>query len=318
MSRFAQRPEASVVVTAILLALFFAISTKGGWLQSIPSVLRVTAQIGIVAIGQALLMTSGEVDLSVGSVFAVVGIVFITAMDAFGLGVAPAMLMAMAAACAIGLINAVLTVRLNVPSMIVTLGAMFVYRGLAYLATGGLSLSIPSDLRHDPLVDVFQARVLNLNSSVFLLIVLAALFIFVFSRTRFGSHLQAVGGNAASALANGVSPASVKTRAFVLCSGLAGLSAIVIVLQDGSVYATSGVRMELETVAAAVIGGCSLRGGIGSVWGPVLGVFILASLKGGLMLLGAPTSWYSAFVGAILIAFLVSTAVLRRRFEVTA
>jgi ribose/xylose/arabinose/galactoside ABC-type transport system permease subunit len=318
MNRFAHRPEASVVVSAILLALFFAFSTKGVWLQSIPSLLRLTAQVGIVAIGQALLMTSGEVDLSVGSVFAIVGIVFVTAMDPFGLGVAPAMLAAMLVACAVGLMNAIVTVRLNVPSMIATLGAMFVFRGLAYLATGGQSLSIPSELRDDPLVEIFKARFFNLSSSVLLLILLAALFMFIFSRTRFGSHLQAVGGNAPSALANGVSPAGVKTRAFVICSGLAGLSAIMVVCQDGSIYATSGVRMELETIAAAVIGGCSLRGGIGSVWGPILGVFILASLKGGLMLLGAPTSWYSAFVGAILIAFLVTTTVLRRRLGVTA
>ena len=83
--------------------------------------------------------------------------------------------------------------------------------------------------------------------------------------------------------------------------------------QEGSVYATSGIRLELETIAAAVIGGCTLRGGIGSIWGPVLGVFVLSSLKGGLMLMGAPTSWYVAFVGAILIAFLVMSRFVHQR-----
>jgi len=120
-------------------------------------------------------------------------------------------------------------------------------------------------------------------------------------------------GEPEAAVANGVPLAATKTRAFVICSGLAGLAGIVAVCQEGSVYATSGIRLELETIAAAVIGGCTLRGGIGSIWGAVLGVFVLSSLKGGLMLMGAPTSWYVAFVGAILIAFLVMSRFMHQR-----
>jgi ribose/xylose/arabinose/galactoside ABC-type transport system permease subunit len=311
MKSFAHRPEASVVVSVVLLIAFFAIGTQGVWLNSIPSVLRLTAQLGIVAIGQAMLMTSGEVDLSVGSTFAIVGVVFINAMEM--MGVAPAMLAALIFACMIGLLNAILTVRFRVPSMIVTLGGMFVFRGLTYLATQGHSLSIPHDFRTDALVLAFKTRLFDLNASVLLLVLLTGLFVFIFTRTRFGSHIQAVGGNPSAALANGVSPGLVKTKAFVVCSLLTGVSAVMVVCQEGSVYGTSGVKMELETIAAAVIGGCSLRGGIGSVWGAVLGVFMLASLKGGLLLMGAPTSWYIAIVGAILIGFLVASSLLRRR-----
>lgn len=315
MKSFAQRPEASVVIAAIALVLFFAIGTHGVWLNSIPSVLRLTAQLGIIAIGQAILMTSGEVDLSVGSTFAIVGVVFITFMEL--LGVAPAMVVALAFACLIGLFNALLTIRFRVPSMIVTLGGMFVFRGITYLATQGHSISIPHEYRTDALVLAFKARFFGLNGSVLLLVILTALFVFIFARTRFGSHVQAVGGSESSALANGVSPGWTKTKAFVICSLLAGVSAVMVVCQEGSVYGTSGVKMELETIAAAVIGGASLRGGVGSVWGAVLGVFILASLKGGLVLMGAPTSWYIAFVGAILIAFLVVSSQLRKAAGVT-
>lgn len=316
MKNFAYRPEASVVVTAILLCTFFAIGTQGLWLNSIPSVLRLTAQLGIVAIGQALLMTSGEVDLSVGSTFAITGVAFITTMELLGVGVVAALVVALVLASAIGLLNAVLTVRFRVPSMIVTLGAMFVFRGITYLMTQGHSMSIPRELRDNPIVLAIKTRVFELNGSVLLLVILTVLFVLVFAKTRFGSHLQAVGGSASSALANGVSPGMVKTKAFVICSLLAGVSAVMVVCQEGSIYSTSGVKMELETIAAAVIGGCSLRGGIGSVWGPIVGVFILASLKGGLVLMGAPTSWYIAFVGAILIGFLVVSSLLRKRMGV--
>ena len=307
------RVETGVVIGALLIAAFFIVGTDGVWLGSVPSVLRITAVVGVIAIGQALLMTSGEIDLSVGSVLAVAGIVFIWFMDRMGLGVVPSIICALAVACAIGLLYGVLTVRFRVPSMIVTLGGMFVFRGVAYIATQGYSLSIPRELRRDVVVQLVKAKVAGLGATVFILLALTAFFVFVLARTRFGSHVHAVGGDPEAATANGVSVASTKTRAFVICSGLAGLAGIMVVCQEGAVYSTSGVKMELETIAAAVIGGCTLRGGIGSIWGAVLGVFVLSTLKGGLMLMGAPSSWYVAFVGAILIGFLVMSRFLHQR-----
>lgn len=300
-----RRVETNVIAGSILVALFFIISTDGVWLSSLPSVLRVTAQVGIIAIGQALLMTSGEVDLSVGSVFAFTGVVFVWMMDIFGMGMWSGAIVAFLLACCMGLINGLITVNLRVPSMIVTLGAMFVYRGLSYISTQGFSLSVPREFRKDPLAMLVKDSVFGVSYVFLIMLLLTAIFVFIYSYTRFGNHVQAVGGDANAALANGVSPDSVKVRAFVICSGLAGLSGILILAQQGAVYATSGRLLELETIAAAVIGGCALRGGFGSIWGPILGVFILSTLKGGLMMMGAPTSWYIAFVGAILIGFLI-------------
>ncbi len=312
------RIETSVVLGAVLLVTILAISTGGQWFGSMPSVLRVTAQVGIIAIGQALLMTSGEVDLSVGSVFAIVGVAFIWLMDAAGMGVLPAMALAVVAGAGIGLVNGILTTRFRVPSMIVTLGAMFIFRGLTYLSTQGFSLSIPRGLRRDAVVLLMKGNLWGLSLTVWVLAALVVLFVFVLAKTRLGSHITAVGGNHDAALANGIPADWVKIRAFMLCSALAGLSGVLIVCQEGSVYSTSGVKMELESIAACVIGGCSLRGGLGSIWGPVLGVFVLAALKGGLMMLGAPTSWYIALVGAILVGFLVIARVINQRSGVAA
>lgn len=312
------RIETSVVIGTILLVAVLAISTQGQWFNSVPSVLRVTAQVGIIAIGQALLMTSGEVDLSVGSVFAIVGVAFIWLMDTGGLGVLPAMLAAIGAGALIGLVNGVITTRFRVPSMIVTLGAMFIFRGITYLSTQGFSLSIPRTLRRDPVVLFLKGNFLGLNMTVWILAVLVVIFVWVLAKTRFGSHVTVVGGNADAALANGIPTDWVKIRTFMLCSALAGFSGVLIVCQEGSVYATSGVKMELESIAACVIGGCSMRGGVGSIWGPVLGVFVLAALKGGLMMLGAPTSWYIALVGAILVGFLIIARLINQGSGVAA
>ena len=297
--------ETGAVLGTILIVLFFVIGTDGLWLTSIPSVLRLTAQIGIIAVGQALLMTAGEVDLSVGSVFAFIGVVFVWMMDELALAPAVGIFLALGVSFVIGYMNGVVTVMFKVPAMVVTLGAMFIYRGLTFIATRGVGLNIPRPLRNHPLVELLEGKVFGINNTVLILLVVVAIFVFVLAKTRFGSHVAAVGGDAAAALANGISPRSVKIRAFVICSGLAGLSGVVVVGQEGSVYSTSGVQLELDTIAAAVIGGCTLRGGIGSIWGAVVGVFVLSSLKSGLWIMGAPTSCYVAFVGAILIAFLM-------------
>lgn len=311
----AGRPEISVVIGALLLAAFVSIGTHGLWLGGVPSVLRITARVGIVAIGQALLMTAGEVDLSVGSTFAIAGVAFLTLLDSGGLSVLPAMIVSLAMVAGLGLLNGMLTTRFRVPSMIVTLGAMFVLRGLTSAATQGGSISIPHVFRSDPLITVMKTKLLGLNATVFIMLVLMLLFVFVLAKTRFGSHVSAVGGNTDAALANGISPASVKIRAFIVCSFLAGLSGILVTCQEGAVYSTSGSKFELESIAAAVIGGCTLRGGIGSIWGPVVGVSVLSSLKGGLMIMGAPTSWYIAFVGAILVVFLVVSQMINQRLR---
>lgn len=310
-SFFLNRVESSAIIGCIIVVLFFSIGTEGVWLNGLPNVLRVVAMVGILAIGQALLMTSGEIDLSVGSVFAFTAIIFINVME-FGFGVIPSIVVAVFVASLIGLINGTITVKLKVPSMVVTLGSMFVFRGVVYILTEGYSLSIPRSMRNNDLIELIGSRSFDLNNTFYIMIVLMLFFAFILGWTKLGSHIFAVGGEPESARANGVSPEKIKTISFMICSALAGLAGILIVCQEGEIYSTSGKLLELETIAAAVIGGCTLRGGIGSIWGAVLGVFMFSSLKGGLMLMGAPSSWYIALVGAILIIFLVLSELMKK------
>ena len=296
--------ECSAVLGVILLAVFFTIGTRGLWIMSLPGIIVLTAQVGIIAIGQALLMIAGEFDLSVGSVFAFAGVVFISMMD-LGLGVLVAFLIAVVLSGAIGAVNGVFTVRFKVPSMIVTLGAMFVYRGLVYIMTRGMGLHIPHGARGSVLVELLGGSPLGFSSSIVLLIFITAVFSVVLSMTRFGNHLFAVGADPRSAKSCGVSIFKTKLIAFILCSALAGLAGIMVTCQESTVYASTGKNAELESIVAAVVGGCALSGGIGSVWGTVIGAFIMSSLRGGLLMMGAPSYWYITFVGMILIVFMV-------------
>ena len=317
LKRFlADRVETSAVIGTVVVVLLFAMSTHGLWLGHLPSVLNLTAQVGIIVIGQALLMMAGEVDLSVGSVFAFTSVAFLMLLGV-GVPVPLAALAAIIVAGCIGLLNGFVTVRFKVPSMIVTLGSLFIFRGFTYILTTGYSISIPRIDRHDVWVDLLHGRTLGYSNSLFFLFSFTVMFVFVLTQTKFGSHVLAVGGDLNSALANGIAAVKVKIATFVICSVLAGIAGIIVTCQEGNVYSSSGQLVELDTIAAAVIGGCTLKGGIGSVWGAVLGVFILSSLKGGLMMMGAPTYWYESFVGLMLIGFLVLSKALNAQLSLS-
>jgi simple sugar transport system permease protein len=310
------RIEASAVLGTIGLALFFTIGTKGLWIGNLPNIVELTSIIGIVAIGQALLMISGEFDLSVGSVFAFAAVVFVSLMD-LGLGTLAAFVGAMLLSCGVGLINGLLTLRFKVSSMIVTLGAMFVYRGLVYILTSGVELSMPPDARVSILVKLLGGKPLGISSLIILLGVTMTVFVMILSKTRYGNHVFAVGADAWSARSCGVSPIKTKMVAFIICSALAGFAGIVVACKELTVYSTTGKEVELETIVAAVIGGCSLSGGVGSICGTVLGAFIISSLKGGLLMMGAPSYWYVSFVGMILILFMVLSRFIRGLYGTT-
>jgi len=305
--------ESGAILFVLVVVLVLAIGTKGLWLKNLPYVLILVAPVAIVSIGQAMLLISGEVDLSVGSVYALVGLSFILFLSS-GFGVMLSLLFSIALSCIMGLLHAIVVMKLNVPSMIATLGMMFFYRGLVYILTRGVSLHIPGNLNNHPLINFLGKKLLGIRTSILLLILIAAIFIVILTRTRFGNHLFAVGRDPASAITCGVSPVKVKMIAFIVCSFLAGFVGIIIACQEWEIYSTSGTNLELETIAAAVIGGCVLSGGVGSIWGTVLGVFCLLSLKGGLLMMGAPPYWYELFVGLILVIFLIVSKSLIRGF----
>jgi len=296
-----ERIESVAILGNIMLISLFVILTKGLWLSQIPGILTLASQIGIITIGQALLIISGEFDLSVSSVFAFIGMIFVFLNQA-GLGTLLSFLCGLLVASIIGLINGIITLKLKVPSLITTLGALFIYRGLVYFFTGGFPLRLPMSVKDDTLIYVLGGNFLsNFNNAIIYLIFITLMFVIILSYTKYGNHVVAVGGDPQTALSQGISPVKIKMIAFIICSLLAGLSGIITTSINGSVYASSGKGAELETIAAAVIGGCSLRGGIGSIWGTVLGVVMLLTIKNGLIIMGIDILWYLIILGLLLI-----------------
>ena len=280
---------------------------------TITNIIHHTAILGLIAIGQALVIMAREIDLSVGSVYGLAGIAFIHAEPA--LGPIGAFIAAVGLAAAIGWLNAFLTIGGKIASMIVTLCALFFYRGVILVWTGGSVRGFSQETRDHWFVGLFGGEWLGIeNVVVWLLIALIGFHLCLFY-SSFGNHLLACGGDPATANAQGVNVTRTKTTAFMLCSALAAIAGIATIADDPHTHVTMGQGKELEAIAAAVIGGCLLSGGRGSVVGAVLGALIIIATRFELIVLGAPGSWFITFVGILLIAAAIFNNVMRKWTE---
>ncbi|AYG57547.1 ABC transporter permease [Rhizobium jaguaris] len=315
MNKLGASPESIAVLSFAALFALFAALLGNVWMTNLPSMLRDVSWLGIVVIGQAIVIINGEFDLSVGSVFAFVGLVFVLLLN-LGFGDVSAFAIAMAVALSIGFVTGVVTWFFKLPSLLVTLGFLFVYRGFVQFFTSGFAVSIPDAVRSDVLVSFFGGASFGIQNSVYICAVLIVIATFVLTRTRFGSHVHAVGGDIWSAIACGVLPGRVKIWTFMISAALAGLGGIVAACALSSVSPTTADGMEFEAVAAAVIGGCSLRGGIGSAWGAVLGVATLMALKAGLILMGTNIFIYQLLLGAVLVSLIAIKGIFPTFFAV--
>ena len=301
----------AVIGIAVMLAAFSIIDFDGWWtVQTITNVLQVSAMIDLLAMGQALVIMAREIDLSVGSVYGLAGVAFITLGDT--LGVSAAMLAALVIAGLAGLTQGIIVVRGGIPSMIVTLGGLFTARGIIYVWTGGSVQAFPKEAQAHPLTLLFGGEIFGIEAVVFWTLGVLAVLSVVMTKMRFGNRLLATGGSEASALSRGVRTDRVKITAFVLCSLLAGFAGIITLADQPQTHVTLGEALELQAIAAAVIGGCLLQGGRGSLLGAVPGAVIIVSFRYELIALGAPSSWFMSFVGALLIVAVIFNQKLAR------
>ena len=310
----AGRAESVAILSFAALFIVFSLALSSVWFGNVPTLMRDISWLGLIAIGQALVVISGEFDLSVGSTFGFVGLIFVLLLQA-GIGAPGAVVLALLAALGIGALNGLLTWNLSLPSLLVTLGFLFVYRGLIQFSTEGFPAPIPDEVRSDGLITFLGGSTSGLQNSVLICAVVLVVVSFVLTRTRFGAHIASVGGDLNSAKACGVQVGRIKVFTFMICSALAGLAGIIAACKLSSVSATTGDGLELESIAAVVIGGCSLRGGIGSAWGAVLGVASLMALKAGLILMGVNIFIYQLLLGSVLVGLIATRGLFPKLLE---
>lgn len=300
-----------MVGVAVMLAAFTLIDYSGWWtVQTMSNVIHFSSILALIAMGQALVIMSKEIDLSVGAVYGLAGVAFITLQA--DLGVFGAVIAALVIAALCGFIQALAVVKGRLSSMIVTLGGLFTFRGIIYVWTGGSVRAFPEEARMHWLTHLFGGEVFGVEAALFWTLLILLVLSLLLWTTPFGNHLLATGGQLESAESRGIRTDRTKIIAFILSSTLAGFSGIVTLADQPQTHVTLGELLELEAIAAAVIGGCLLSGGRGSLIGAVLGAFIVVSFRYELIALGAPSSWYITFIGIVLIVAVIFNQKLAR------
>jgi ribose transport system permease protein len=251
----------------------------------------------LVATGMTLVIITGGIDLSVGSVLALSGAVLGVALADWHLSLPAAMLLAGATGAACGALNGVFVTQWALPSFIVTLGMLEIARGAAYLVTASQTKYIGG-----PVEQVASPVVAGLGAPFFIAVCVVAAGQFVLDRTVFGRHVVAVGANEAAAWLSGIDPKPVRLAVFTIAGALSAGAAIAQSARLASVDPNAGIGLELQAIAAVVIGGTSLMGGRGSVVKTAFGVLIIAVLGAGLAQVGVQEPTRRLVTGSVIVA----------------
>ncbi len=345
LSRLMRRPELGAISGVILVTIFFLITADASMftLSGIMNFMSPAAQLGILAIGAALLMIGGEFDLSIGSMVAFAGLIFGTAVVTFGLPLVLAIPLTLAVAAMVGAVNGQIVLRTGLPSFIVTLAFLFILRGLSLVglkwATGGSTQlrGVGDATADDPLAPLFGGealeglfawlatigvvptfsnglpKVTGIPIEIVWFVILAVVATFVLNRTRLGNWIFASGGDARAASNSGVPVQRVKMGLFMFTACCGALVAIITVLDAGSTDARRGFQKEFEAIIAAVIGGCLLTGGYGSAIGAFFGATIFGMVLIGLTYTDIDQDWYQVFLGTMLLIAVVFNNFIRKR-----
>jgi simple sugar transport system permease protein len=300
--------EASVFVVVVILFIYFSIASSNTFisLQNVQTIAQYVAPYAIMATGEVFLLICGEIDISIGSVWALTPFVMY-ALNQNGLPVWLSILIALLMAAGIGLLNGVVTVWLKIPSLITTLGTQLLALGLTLTISSGEPV-IPPDT--GGLTQILGG---SPYSEIIWAIGLMVVFQIVLSWTRWGMHTVATGGNLLGASESGVNVSRIKIVSFMICSLLGGLVGVMESFRIKDIDPLNGGTTAMFTaVAGAVIGGTALNGGIGTIVGAFLGVLALQTINDGFTLLGISAYVYYLIEGAaILVAMILN---LRLRF----
>lgn len=293
-----------------LIALFVVLSIASpSFLTStnLSSVVRQTAVINIIALGMTVVMIAGGIDLSVGSILALAGLLGAMAMGRHG--IAQGIMVGVLAGGGCGLANGLMTTSLRINPFIVTLGTMGIYRGLALIISNGLPVhNIPPSFSY-----LAEGTLLELPLVLWILLVCAVVVHVILEHTRLGRYAFSIGSNAEAALYAGVPVRFHTTAVYVVAGLLTGLAGLIEASRLMTGQPTSGQGYELTAIAAVVIGGGSLRGGEGSVLGTLVGAFIMGLLANGSDLLGINPYWQQVIIGGIIILAVAFDELRKRR-----
>ena len=295
------REVGAVLPLLIAVILFTAKSDRFLTYDNMINVLRIASFTMICAIGECYLLISGSWDISIGAVYSLGGVIAGLAMTSMGLPIWLSTILALVAGGIIGLVNAFLVEKLEMPAFVATVGTQFIAKGLVQ----GITKGTPVYPLPDKFLGVGQTNLqigsLGIPWVLVIAIVLSIIAGLILKYTTYGRKIYAVGGNGEAARLAGIPTTKIRFSAFILCGILAALTGVLMASRLGSAQANIGNGFEMIVIAGAVIGGISMSGGAGSIFGMALGAFFMALITNGMSLIKISATWQTLVTGAILI-----------------
>lgn len=267
------------------------------------NILNVLTQISVnclIAYGMCLCITTGGIDLSVGSQLALVSVLLGQFIVVGGMNIGLAIVLSVAAATLFGFINGVLVAKFNMAAFVVTLATQLVIRSIAQIISDGKGLSMASQA----FKDIYSATFLGIPYPILYMIIISIIMYIVMHWTKFGRYVFAVGGNVNAAIASGVNVFWVKTLCYTISGLLAGIAGVIFTSKTGSAQSNIGLAYETDAVAACVLGGTSFAGGIATAPGVLLGAIIIGCIYNGMNFLNIG-SYYQYMTKGVIIIFAV-------------
>lgn len=285
-------------VVAVIFGLIFPDKFRYLSTQNLTVLFKSIPTIAVVAMGVNLLMISGEFDLSVGAVFTFCSLIMAKAFNA-GIPLILTVFIALTIGGFIGFINGLIVTKLELPSFIITLGSMYIWRGMIFLISQGRSEAFETGSR---IFDfIFSGNIWIFQNQLIWMLLICFFSFYILEINKIGNHMFAVGGNIKAAKALGINVNKTKIIAFIITGVLAAFAGILSMARVETISPVQGEGLELQVIAACVIGGTSLMGGRGSVLGAALGSAFLFIIQDVLLLLRVPGFYFKLFLGVLII-----------------
>lgn len=288
-------------ILLIEVAAFALLSSHFMTNSNVINILRQVSYTGVSAVGMFMIILLGDIDLSVGSIYALVG-VLCAYMFKSTESIALTILVALGVGAVVGIFNGVITSRFAIPSFVTTLAAMSICRGIAFILTNGKSIGV-MDSRFTFLGSGYVFK--NVPVPIISMIVVLAIGFFLMSFTRFGRHIYACGGNDTAAKWSGLKTKRIKTIVFIIAGVFNGFAALTLAGRLGGGLPMAGNGAEMDVITAVVLGGTSMTGGRGKLWGVITGVLIIGVLTNGLTMIHVSMYWQQVIKGIIIVVAVV-------------
>ena len=299
-----------LVATVVVFALFTALNKNFLTWRNIVNILVASSLVGMVAIGHTYLIIAGQNDLSPGSVAAFSGVLAALLVSS-GVNLWLAFLITIIAGALIGVFNAFMVNKIKLEAFIATLVTQSIIRGFAYILCDGKPVAISNAT----FISMGKTRFLDIPLAVWIMLVCIIVFGFILAKTRFGRSIYAIGGNKAAARLAGLNPQRIITITFIMMGILCAIGGSIFAARMNSGQPAANVNLEFDAITAVILGGVSFSGGVGTMGGTIIGVFLIQAFNTGLTMVNVPSFWQYVAKGALLLFALTSDFIRKRNRE---